>query len=230
MALALLFGLAAGVVPGARDFEATLRTAMRPYYAALVASARGDADGTRRQLVLFQAQWSSVQTSLASAPAALARDPRWPDDVARVTAAIGRAQALLRTRDVDGAHAELESIRNTLRDARQRHGLSSVDDLVLEFHDALERLVSRVPHRNEMRLRPADFAELKTLVDASHRQWDTLRKTSDAQAMTRWEMTRERIDAALREVAGAIERQDPAALSTAAAALKNGYFELLLRM
>lgn len=110
----------------ASDADAACRAAMAPYYAALLASARADADGMLRHVLLLKARWEEVTRQ--SGPAA----PPWLLDstggrtvAAGVGAKIDSSRQHL-PRNVTGAHADLEAIRALLRDARTRHGVRTL--------------------------------------------------------------------------------------------------------
>jgi hypothetical protein len=218
-----------GAAGAGTDFQATLNAAMGPYYAALVASSRGNVEATQRQILLFASAWDAVvRQGRAGAPPALAADPGWDDVLARGLAAIRSARERVRRRDVTGAHSDLESIRLALRDIRGRHGLLIFDDHLTDYHDAMERAVGHVGGRNEIRLRPGDFDDIHEDVQTAREAWRAAEATAGGRATSPgWaaavQHLRTSLDAADRAALG----RDPDATTRAVEVLHDRYYDLL---
>lgn len=227
VAAGLLTGFA-GPTSQAR-YEQALRAAMSPYYTALLVSARGDVDGTQRQVILFAARWAeAVSVARTDAPRPLAADPAWQKALDGVSAAIDRARQRAAKRDADGAHVELESIRLMLRDVRARHNVLTIDDRFSDFHEAMERLGSRVPPAHEFRLKPRDYEVLKEDLDHVKEHWQALLKASaEIGPMAGWDSAATGMEAALNDMATAIGRQNDDDARRAAEAMHGRYYELL---
>jgi hypothetical protein len=220
---ALVAGLPALAAP---DTDALCRSAMAPYYAALLASARGDAEGTLRHLILLEAQWDAV--TRRSGPDA----PEWLRDATAgrpvgmtVAATIGSARRHLPL-DVSGAHAELEGIRALLRDARTRHGARTADDAVTDYHEAMERLSSHIGLSNEITLTPKDFTAIGLDVGRARLAWAKVELFPElAGPSSGWSAgATARV---LGTIAEAAERRDATAVQQASRTLKSRYFDLL---
>jgi uncharacterized protein YukE len=216
--------------PAATDtFDATCRAAMANYYAALLTSVHGDSEATLRQLLLLRARWEEVARLSRSG------NPDWTQDattgespVAAVTAMIERARQRTSAGDIAGAHAELEGIRAVLRDGRARHGVRTFDDVLTDYHDAMERLTSRVGLRNEIALNAEDYDAIREQTARADAAWTEIKTVADPVKMRPvWGDMATRTTAALATVQRAAAAQDAAAAQGAAAALKTHYFELL---
>lgn len=217
---------------GAAEFDRELRLVMAPYYAALVASARGDSDAAHRQILRFAALWSTAAPAWrTSAPSPLGGDPYWRWSLDRVSDAIGRAREHARKRDAVSAHAELESIRLTLRDARARYHVTTLDDRVTEWHEAMERLLARIPGMNEIVLGPADVQSIQRELQSTRAVWMSLAAAGkDASAVPGWAAAVHEICDHLSSIDRAAADADGAALAAGARDLKTAYFDLLLAL
>lgn len=212
----------------ASDIDAACRSAMAPYYAALLASARGDADGTLRQLLILKARWNEV--TRRPGPDV----PMWLGDSATgpsVGAAVGAKIDAVRHRlpqDVSGAHSELEAIRVLLRDARTRHGARTVDDAVTDYHEAMERLSSHIGVPNEIALTANDFAAIRGDVERAQSMWTKVESFPElAKPVAGWNGVAAATTSVLGTIAKAAERHDATTVQQASHALKNRYFDLL---
>ena len=207
--------------------DAACRSAMAPYYAALLASARGDGDGTLRQLLLLKSRWAEVaRRSGSDAPAWLRDTAAGPPVGAAVGAKIDSALRHL-PRDIPAAHADLETIRALLRDARTRHGARSVDDAVTEYHEAVERLTSHIGLSNEMALTAKDFTAIGEDVDAARSIWAKVESSAELTPLPGWRDAADATTRVLGAIAEATGRRDTAAVQQASQILKNRYFDLL---
>lgn len=220
----LLFS-ASGTPQGA---DAGWHAAMGPYYAALLASARGDGEGTLRQVILLESRWSQV----AREPSPT-RPPWLQDDIAGtplVDAIAGRIEAIRRVlpRDVASAHTDLEKIRMLLRDARVRHGSRTFDDAVTDYHEALERLISHTGHANEMALVADDLTTIQRDARRARVAWDGVTSATDVAARSsNWKDLQAATAHALSSIDAAAARGDAPATQAAVQTLKARYYELL---
>ena len=208
--------------------ETACRSAMAPYYAALLASAHGDADGTLRHLILLRSRWE--QQSQIPLPDGC----QWLSDVSggiSVAAVVARRIDTARSRlprDVSGAHAELEAIRLLLRDARARHGLRTFDDALTDYHDALERVESLIGGRNEVALTARDFEAIRDQVKTARASWaDVESRRHEVIASAEWSALSIRTDAALKTISESASGRNANAVHDAAETIKRQYFDLL---
>jgi hypothetical protein len=224
VACALLAGAGAG------DAQPALDAAMGPYYAALVATARGNIEASQRQLLLFESAWQAVvRHGRAGAPAALANDPAWDRVLARGSAAIKEAGEHIKRRDVAAAHSDLEGIRLALREIRGSHHLLTFDDYLTDFHEGMERAVGHVGARNEIVLRAKDYDDIREDVAAARDAWRlALAAAGRFAGQPGWPAAARLITSALDEADRAAAHQAAEATARAVAALKEQYYDLLL--
>jgi hypothetical protein len=223
LAAALVVGLGA-------DSAQSIERAMGPYYAALVASARGNIDATSRHLLLFASRWEAAAREARSAPPrVVSQDPTWPSTLDEINVAIGRARELVRVRDVASAHAELETIRSALREVRGRHNALIFDDHLTDYHEAMERMLGHVAGRNEIRLTARDFADAKEDLRAAEAAWQLVQSTAGSMAgQPAWATAARDAAAALADAAHALASRNATAAGKAADQVRTTYYDLLL--
>ncbi len=221
--------LVLSAAPGrAADFAADLRTAMTPYYGALVSSSRGDAESTQRNLALFDAQWRKAVGDADTAPASLTDDPEWSAMIEKVNGFIARGQELLHVRDVHGAHREIEGIRLVLYRMRHRHGLDTLDDRLTEYHESMERIVTRASMYNEIILNDADYGEMARDLGKANALWPRVEVEAGAIAQDPdWKAAARRSAIARDELGRFVAARDDAGATSAAEEMKGAYLELL---
>jgi hypothetical protein len=224
--IAAILLAAAAAVPLRADFTSAINTMMSPYYAALLASHRGDAESTQRDLVLLAAKWELVTRE--APPAAIASDPQWPAAVGRVKAIIERSRELVRVRNLDKAHLELEALRLVLREVRGRHNLLVLDDYLTDYHESMERIVVRASMQNEIVLAEADFAEMTRDLGKARLHWATVEQRAGAAASAPgWAEAARRIVAAQAALEKPLAAKDPRLVAQAAEQLTDAYHDLL---
>jgi len=212
------------------DSTQSIERAMGPYYAALVASARGNTDATSRHLLLFASRWeTAVREARSAPPRAIQQDPAWPAVLDEVTATIARVRELVRVRDVASAHAELETIRSAFRDVRGRHNALTFDDYMTDYHEGIERLLGHVAGRNEIRLTAKDFADADEDLKAAQAAWQLVQKSGSSIAnQPGWALAAREAATRLSESDRAITVRNATALGRAVEQLKTNYYDLLL--
>ncbi len=227
--VAMLLLAAIPLMAAGEAFDAAYRSAMGSYYAALLASARRDADGTVRHVMLLKSRWEAVmRLSDTDAPPPLRADPGWRAALTRVAAQADRARQLVSKRDTAGAHAELEAIRGILHDARTKSGVRMFDDDLTEYHEAIERLSGLVGTRNEFRLKAEDFSVIKQQTERARRAWAAVEVAANSiRTQPAWKDASARTAAALAVLEKAVGAQDSAGAIRAVEQLHGHYFELL---
>ena len=217
---------AAATAPLGADFTSAVNAAMTPYYAALVASHRGDAESTQRHLVLLAAKWDLVARE--APPPALASDPQWPAAVGRVKAIIERSRGFVHVRNLDKAHLELEGLRLVLREVRGRHNMLVLDDYVTDYHESVERIAVRASMQNEIVLADADFAEMTKDLDRARLLWAIVEREAGAVASAPgWTDAARRITAAQAALEKPLAAKDAARVTETAGHLRDAYHALL---
>lgn len=210
-------------------FDTAYRSAMGSYYAALLASARRDTDGTVRHVMLLKSRWETVvRLSDTDAPPPLRSDPGWRAALTNAAAQVDRARQLMSKRDTVGAHAELEAIRSILHEARTKSGVRMFDDDLTEYHEAMERLSGLVGTRNELRLKAEDFAAIKQQMERARRAWAAVEAAANpVKTQPAWKDASAKTAAALAAIDKAVGAQDSAGVMSAGELLRAHYFELL---
>jgi hypothetical protein len=224
--------LLAVVLAGAAFADSTqsIERAMGPYYAALVASARGNIDATSRNLLLFASRWDQAAREARTAPPAwVGQDPAWPTALDEITAAIARTRDLVRLRDVASAHAELETIRSSFRELRGRHNALTFDDHMTDYHEAAERLLGHLAGRNEIRLTARDYADADEDLQTAQASWQLVQRfAGPLTGQPGWNAAAKEASAALAAAAHAIASRNATAAGQAAEQVKTTYYDLLL--
>lgn len=208
------------------DFDRALNRAMASYYAALLASHRGDAESTQRHLMILAARWEQVAKMRPPEP--LGADPAWPDALERIRAVLRRSQALVRARQLEAAHLELEGLRLVLREVRGRHGLVVFDDHLTDYHEAMERIAARASMQNEIVLTEADYAELEKDLARARSRWAAVERDAGVFADTPgWSAAARRVADLHAELARHLGARDRVGLGRAAGDLRLAYHQLL---
>lgn len=213
----------------ADGFDQRCRAAMAPYYAALLTSARGDTEGTLRHVVVLRARWSNLQSvPVAGRPAWAAQASGAASVLDTIASRIDAARQKALGRDLVGAHAELETIRALLRDARAHAGVRTFDDAVTDYHEAMERLTGRAGLHNEIALNADDYAAIQEQVARAATAWAEIQSAAGAaKTASGWPGLSGATEKALGTLRSATSARDMGATQTAAEALKARYFELL---
>ncbi len=208
------------------DFQSAMNAAMAPYYAALIASERGDAESTQRNLAMLAARWDQVARE--EPPAALKADPEWRVALETGAAIITRCQALVRARNLAKLHLELEGLRLVLRQVRGQHDLLVLDDYLTDYHESMERVHVRASMQNEIVLADADYAEMTKDLSRAKSLWAIVERDAGTIASTPgWLDAARRLGAAHAELDHLLVRKDPAAIARAAGRLTDAYHDLL---
>lgn len=211
----------------ASDTDTIGTAVMAPYYAALLASARGDADGTLRNVLILKARWDRVTRPKPDVPAWLGDTVGGRSLAAAIAAKIDSARQRL-PRDVSGAHSDLEAIRVLLRDARTRRGERTADDAVTDYHGAMERLSSHMGASNEVALTENDFALIDEDIERAHSTWTDVASFQEFEkTVAGWNDVAAATTSALDTLVKAADRRDQNTAQEASRSLKNRYFDLL---
>jgi hypothetical protein len=210
----------------ASSFDAACRAVMPPYYAALLASARGNGEATLRQVVILESRWQTLlRLSASDVPAWLHDTVHGQQVAAYIAAKIESARGRL-PRDVSAAHMELEGVRAVLRDARTRHGARTLDDAITDYHEAMERLFSHAGLENEITLTSGDFTIIRDDVRAARSAW-TRATASNGLPAAPGSTSVTAITTLLTRIGRAADADDAAVLQRTTRELKEAYFDLL---
>jgi hypothetical protein len=203
-------------------FDHAFATMSKSYYAALLGSARGNTEGTLRNVIALSGAWERLAAMDDS------NTPKWFHEralKASVRSSIEDAHRHL-PRAVGEAHAELERIRILLRDARSTRGQPTFDDAVTEYHGAMERLAARIGVRNEIALESADFERIHEDTVRAQSAWAQVTAKAPS-SVAGFERVGAGTTAALQEILKATAAHDSAAAQHASERLKNDYFDLI---
>lgn len=202
---------------------------MGPYYSALIASERGDAESTQRNLVILAARWDQVARE--EPPPALKADPEWHAALDTGRAIIARCQDLVRARSLGRLHLELEGLRLVLRRLRGRHNLLTLDDRLTDYHESMERVFVRASMHNEIVLADADYAEMTKDLTRARTLWATVeREAGPIASAAGWAAAARRVAAAQAALDAPLARKDPPAIAERASDLKDAYHDLLVAL
>jgi hypothetical protein len=230
LAAALVVALAV-CVPGraAGPPGAAAARASAPFYAALVASARGSIDATNRQLLLLAAYWdAAVREARAAEPPSLRQDPAWGAALDRATTMLAKARELARARNIAGVHAQLEEMRLVLHEIRERHGAWIFDDHLAEYHEMIERVGGHVSGPSEINFTARDYQDVDEDLRGAQSAWAAVKKSQGAlSGVPAWQEASRATSAALDEMARGVAGKDRAGLGRAAERLKTSYYDLL---
>lgn len=129
-----VFALPANLVPAMVNLD-------RQYIPALGLSGQPDQLAKAKvAFVGFESTWNSFRSGIASQPGF---DVEWQADLAKIDQVVQEAKAAL-IGDSNGpkAHEELEAVRMTLLDARQRQKVPYLVDYLTLYHNSMEDLIN----------------------------------------------------------------------------------------
>ena len=137
----------------------------------------------------------------------------------------------MRSRNLEAAHRELEGVRLVVRTVRGRHGLDTLDDWLTDYHESMERIVTRAGMYNEIVLAESDYAELEKDLTRATSLWQ--RVLGDAGSLTAdpaWKNAAARSAAAHADLTRQVAGREAQAIDRTAAAMKEAYLDLLAVM
>lgn len=135
---------------------------------------------------------------------------------------LDRADMLISTGDFQGAHRELEAIREILMDARKRHGIDYFIDYLTAFHSSLEKIVSVVKGREPADMTEEDERQIAGLLADARIRWQN---ASRAPFDRRSFLFDKQTEKALREVMA----EEARAIENLEAALRSGNRKLIIK-
>jgi hypothetical protein len=221
-------GLALSINSAApQPYDTAWHAAMPSYYAALLASARGDADGTTRQLLLLGARLKEL-VSRTDAPAWATDTASGQPAIAAVAAAVDAARRQTLAREIGAAHASLEHVRYLLRDTRTRHGARTFDDAMTDYHEAMERLISRAGLHYEIVLTAEDYSAISEQAGRAAHAWSDIEaEAASEKSAPGWNAAAAKTRTLLAGLYNATSEHDADLAQTTAEALKAAYYELI---
>jgi hypothetical protein len=129
----------------------------------------------------------------------------------KVNSKLDRADMLITTGDFQGAHTELEEIRDVFLDARKRHGIDYFMDYLTEFHSTMEDIVSVAEGKDPSHISDADVSSMARLLPEASARWQALEKAPfDRGSFLFDKQTEKALRDAMAEEARAIDNLDAA--------------------
>lgn len=131
------------------DFEGDLRSVYATYRSALFSTNAKDKDKSTADIAALAAGWRSLTAKWAKAPPPqYADDPRFAPTLEAAQAEIAAAGRQVGDGDLGTAHLTLEKIRDELGDMRRRNNVSIFSDRMNEYHEHMEKILTR--YRGEL--------------------------------------------------------------------------------
>ncbi|MEI6877279.1 MAG: hypothetical protein WCL50_19365 [Spirochaetota bacterium] len=162
-----LFALPANLVPAMVNLD-------RQYIPALGLSGQPDQLAKAKTAFLgFESTWNSFRSGIASQPGF---DGEWGADLAKIDQVVQKAKAAL-IGDSNGpkAHEELEAVRMTLLDARQRQKVPYFVDYLTLYHNSMEDLINGKPAKPLKDWSATEKLGFAADLDISIARWNKLR-------------------------------------------------------
>ncbi len=137
-ALLVLFG-GCGGSSSPRAVATAINPFFTPYKHALLLTGQGDAGASEAALDSARAAW---RRAASRPPVSYREDAGWVERRDAVTASLTDATDFLKAGRLPDAHEALEAVRYRLQAQNQAVGVKGWPDLLLEFHDPMEDLVT----------------------------------------------------------------------------------------
>ncbi len=224
LAASLALTLAAGAAHAGdvAKFESELRSAYAGYRKALFASNSGTAADTVAAVDHFSAQWAALMVEWRSArPPQYADDPKWPETLAQVAAALDTAKKQAADGQLAAAHDTLEQVRAAFSALHARNGIIGFSDRMNAYHDQMEKMLALDPALYDKKVAP-EVVALAGVLDylaadiEAHPAPEAATAPDYASALLAFR-------ASVTAVLAAAEAGDPAAVKAAVAGLKPAY-------
>ncbi len=177
LAAALLLMLA--IVPAVRpavaapmpptNLLADMVTLDRAYIAALALTSQEKLEPSQRSMAILVPTWAAFQAKYIGANPA---DSQWRPDFDAVNGMIGHADEIVRAgSDLLGAHDELEGVRITLMELRERNGLPYFVDHLTRYHEPMEAIVLAGKGKTPETLSAADLDTIRGHLPEAQAIW-----------------------------------------------------------
>ena len=156
----------------------------KAFVPALFLTGQGKVPESRAAMKYLKETWAAFKKKYYSAQP---KDLQWKKDMDEVEELILSADETVASgKELPSAHEDLEAIRMTLMDARQRNKIDYVPDLLTEFHGVMEEIFDAVDKKKPETLSEKDIQILQTdLLPDAQEAWDAAKKAKfDAKLST----------------------------------------------
>ena len=148
---------------------ADMVTLDRAYIAALALTSQEKLEPSQRSMAILVPTWAAFQAKYVGANPA---DPQWRPDFDAVDGMIARADEIVRTNSgLVAAHDELEGVRITLMELRERNGLPYFVDHLTRYHEPMEAIVLAAKGKTPETLTAADLDVIRGHLPEAHAIW-----------------------------------------------------------
>lgn len=213
---------------------ADMVTLDRAYIAALALTSQEKLEPSQKAMAVLVPTWQAFQAKYVAANPA---DPQWRLDFDAVNGMIERADGIVRTgAPLVAAHEELEGVRITLMDLRERNGLEYYVDHLTRFHEPMEAIVLAGKDATPDSISPAEIAAIRAHLDEARAIWAVATAapfdaalfgfTPEKQATMARQIAAE--SEALTRLDAALAGDDPSAVIQRAVALKPSFSVLFM--
>lgn len=148
---------------------ADMVTLDRAYIAALAVTSLEKVEPSQKSMAILIPTWAAFQAKYI---AANPTDAQWRPDFDAVSGMIGRADEIVQTgTGLVAAHDELEGVRITLMELRERNGLPYFVDHLTRYHEPMEAIVLAAKGKTPETLSAADLETIRTNLPQAQAIW-----------------------------------------------------------
>jgi len=186
-----------------------------------------------RAMDRLEARWKPFLQAHAGARAS---DPKWKADLQKIDGLIAAARRITNAgKDFAAAHEELEGVRITFLQMRERAGTPYYLDHLTRFHEVMEEIHGAASGKTGATFTDADLAKVKAAYPKAAKLWSTVtatkvdpvfRQTPEQQARTQKLLAAE--TQAMQALAAALEGGDRAAQAKAAQGIRQPFSALYI--
>ena len=142
-AFALLLGPATAIAGPVAEFETQFRDMYQTYRAALFQTNTGQAEPSAKALAAFADKWDALrQTFEQTPPPHYADDAQWGAVIGAINDDLTKAQSLVASGDLPGAHEALEDVRDTFWALHKRNSVETFSDRMNAYHAEMEHVLA----------------------------------------------------------------------------------------
>ena len=146
----------------------------KAFIPALFLTGQGKVPESKSAMKVLKESWATFKKKYYSAQP---KDNQWKKDMDEVEDLIMSAdETVTGGTDLPSAHEDLEGIRTTLMDARQRNKIDYFPDLLTEFHGVMEEIFDTVDKKKPETLTDKDIQILNDLLPDAQETWDAAKK------------------------------------------------------
>ena len=152
--------------------RADMATFDRAYIATLALTSQEKLEPSRRAMAVLAPTWQAFRMKYAHINPA---DPQWRADFDEVDSRIHHAEAIVMTgTTLLDAHEELEHVRFTFMELRERHGIEYYVDDLTRFHTPMEMIVLAGKDKTPETFTADDLATIKAQLPEATAVWQRI--------------------------------------------------------